>query len=407
MHATALRVGGPLAAAALVLGAVAAHAQPAARSPEAWLAAARAHTPRERDASLTTLMQWPRDATFAAIDRAGRGDTDAGVLARGLVLHTDIAILERATGGGAAAGVGRSVRLIDAESVGSLRRTFQWDAGRRLATLLAKRPQGEPGARRWFRAVAALLQKWGDLGACRSHLDQAAALFPDDPVLALYRGTLHQAFADARVQSYLIRLRRGNTTPTEPSTSGVYRDSAGNLRDGGLGTAVNSTHLPLEAAIKETGVELGFAEGALRRALALDPALTEARIRLAHVLGARGNSAEAVPLAREALAKPLPPFLEYYGAMVLGRNAERLGDAAEAKAAYDRAVAVFPHAQAARVAASRLALDAGRREDAVASILAGIGPDAPDNRDDPWAWYYRLHEPQATELVVELRASVP
>jgi tetratricopeptide (TPR) repeat protein len=404
MHATALRVGGPLAAAALVLSAVAAHAQPAARSPEAWLAAARAHTPGERDASLTALMQWPRDETFAAIDRAGRSDTDAGVLARGLVLHTDIAILERVTGGGAATGVGRSVRLIDAESVGSLRRTYQWDAGRRLATLLAKRPQGEAIARAWFRAVAALLQHWGDLGACRGHLDQAAALFPDDALLALYRGTLHQGFADVRVQAYMARVRRGDWLQT--ASGGIYRDAAGNLRDLGVASSENSTNVPLTSAVKETGVELGFAEGALRRALALDPSLAEARIRLAHVLGARGNNAEAVPLAREALAGPLPPFLEYYGAMVLGRNVERLGDAAEAKAAYDRAVAVFPYAQAARVAASRAALDAGRREVAVAGILAGMGPDAPDNRDDPWAWYYRLHEPQATSLVVALRASV-
>jgi hypothetical protein len=92
--------------------------------------------------------------------------------------------------------------------------------------------------------------------------------------------------------------------------------------------------------------------------------------------------------------------------MVLGQNAERRGDAADARAAYDRAVAVFPYAQTARVAASRTALDAGRREEAVAAILAGIGPDAPEDRDDPWAWYYRLHEPQAAILVLDLRASV-
>ena len=356
-------------------------------------------------------MRWPRDATFAAIDGATRRNADTGVLARGLVLHTDIAILERASGGGAAAGVGRSVRLLDAESVGSLRRTYQWEAGRRLASVLAKSPQGAPIARTWFRAVAALLQQWGDLGAVRVHLDHADAAFPDDPWLTLYRATLHQAYADARVQSYMIRVRRGDPAlEIGPTTKGVYRDSLGNLRDSGSDSTAQSTaqstNLPLMAAIKETGIELGFAEAALRRALALDPSLAEARIRLAHVLGARGNTADAVALARDALTKPLPPFLEYYAAMVLGRNLEHRGDAAEARAAYDRAVAVFPHAQAARVAASRGALAAGRREEAVAAILTGIGPDAPDDRNDPWAWYYRLHEPQATSLVAELRASV-
>jgi hypothetical protein len=405
MHVTALRVWGPLAGAALVLAA-AAHAQPAAQNTENWLAAARAHTPGERDASLTTLRRWSRDATFAAIDAAGRGDTDVRVLARGLILHTDIAILERASGAGAAAGVGRSVRLLDAESVGSLRRTCQWDAGRRLATMLAKRPQGAPIARLWFRAVAALFQQWGDLGAVRVHLEQAADLFPDDPVLTLYRGALHQAYADPRIQAYMARVRRGDWLRMPTEGGGLYRDAAGNLRDAGEGASENSTNLPLMTTIKETGIELGWAEGALRRAIQLDPSLAEARIRLAHVVGARGNSTEAAALAREALAKPLPPFLAYYGATVLGRHAERLGDAAEAKAAYDRALALFPYGQAARVGTSRVALNAGRRDEAVASILDGSGPDAPPDREDPWAWYYRLHEPQATSLVLELRASV-
>jgi len=405
MHVTALRVWGLLATAALLLAATA-NAQPAAQNTENWLAAARAHTPGERDASLLTLMRWSRDATFAAIDAAGRGDADVRILAAGLILHTDIGILERASGGGAAAGIGRSVRLLDAESIGSLQRTYQWDAGRRLATMLAKRPQGAPIARLWFRAVAALFQQWGDLGAVRVHLDRAADVFPDDPLLTLYRGTLHQAYADARIQMYMARTRRGDS-PRRPTEGGpMYRDAAGNLRDAGTETTENSTNMPLMTTIKETGIELGWAESDLRRAIQLDPSLAEARIRLAHVVGARDNSAEAAALAREALAKPLPPFLEYYGAMVLGRNAERLGDPAEAKAAYDRALALFPYGQAARVGASRVALNAGRRDEAVASILEGTGPDAPADRLDPWEWYYRLHEPQATSLVTELRASL-
>ena len=122
------------------------------------------------------------------------------------------------------------------------------------------------------------------------------------------------------------------------------------------------------------------------------------------MLGEVGKANEGAALARAALAKPLPPFLDYYGAMVLGRNEARLGHAAEARAAFERAATLFPHAQAARVASSAGDLAAGRAGDALASIMAGIGPDAPADRNNPWAWCYRVHEPQATSLVVDLRA---
>src|SRR6185312_13642103 len=68
---------------------------------------------------------------------------------------------------------------------------------------------------------------------------------------------------------------------------------------------VSSTNMALTAAIKETGVELGFAESALRRALAVDPPVAEARIRLAHVLRARehrGRRRARARGAREAAA---------------------------------------------------------------------------------------------------------
>jgi hypothetical protein len=375
-----------LIAAAGLLAAAPAEAQ---RSVGDWLAAANAHQPGKLDEPAIALARWPRDATFAAIDRASRdADVGPGVLARGLILHTDIALFERATGGGAAAGVGPSIQLLDTERVASLRRTFQWDAGRRLAANLARRPLGAPIARAWFRTVAALLQQWGDFGPVRTHLHQASDLFPDDPVLALYRGALHQAYADSRVQAYVARQQGNN------SLMRGMRDAP----------PVDLGALPITAPIKERGIELGFAEAALRRAIALDPALVEARIRLAHVLGARGQAGEGAALARASLATPLPPFLDYYAAMVLGRNETRLGHDAEARAAFGRAATLFPHAQAARVAASASDLAAGRASDALASILAAIGPDAPADRNDPWTWCYRVHEPQAASLLADLRA---
>ena len=112
-------------------------------------------------------------------------------------------------------------------------------------------------------------------------------------MLLLYEGTLHQGYADARVQSYVAWVR------SREAAAGQVRRTL---------------------SIDDADTELGIAERALRRALAIDPSLVEARIRLAHVLDARGKSAEASALARQALASPLPKFLEYYGAMVLGRS---------------------------------------------------------------------------------------
>ena len=121
--------------------------------------------------------------------------------------------------------------------------------------------------------------------------------------------------------------------------------------------------------------ELGHAERALRRALAIDPALVEARIRLAHVLDARGKSGEASALARKALEAPLPAFLEYYGAMVLGRSEARLGHQAEAYEAFARAARCYPGAQSAQVALSHVLLLEGRAEQAFETVARAIGPD--------------------------------
>ena len=62
----------------------------------AWLAAARQHLPAKVDEPLTTVAAWP-------IDRADRvlrlllPAAEPETLAQGLVLHTDIALVERTT----------------------------------------------------------------------------------------------------------------------------------------------------------------------------------------------------------------------------------------------------------------------------------------------------------------------
>ena len=139
-------------------------------------------------------------------------------LARGLLLHTDIATAERTTDVDKATGA-RTLRVLDGRRVDAQRFSIHWGLGRQLADALARDTQTAPIALAWYRAVGALFQQWADLGQLSAHLSAASDTLPDDPVLLLYRGSLHQAYADARVQAYLEPLlvdRRGHCRLLRP-----------------------------------------------------------------------------------------------------------------------------------------------------------------------------------------------
>ncbi len=363
----------------------------------AWQDAIRTHTGGQFDEAAASVASWPPGLTSAVVFSVVRTARDRLTdrrseireseraearlaLARGLLLHTDIAIAERTTHPSTAAG-GQALRVLDANRVTRGQRfSTHWALSRQLADALAQEAATAPIALRWYRAAGALYQHWADLGPLLAHLNAASDALPDDPVLLVYRGALHQAHADARIQAFIERLR-------------APRDSSTNRVNDGL-------------PIYEPAVELGTAERYLRRALALDASLSEARIRLAHVLEARGKSDEALPLARQALSSPLPGFLEYYGAMVLGRIEGRLGHGAEARAAFERAAARHPRSQATQVALSHAALSDQRGAEAIAALVEALGPGA-DAAEDPWSRYFRVHEPAASERLEEFHRSVP
>jgi len=351
-----------------------------------WLVLAQAHSPGVFDESAATVSAWESDRTMAVVQRVTRKITDVRVVARGLLLHTDLALIDRAaiqTSPSRAPAGGLTVQ--DARSVKVARRPFHWGVARRIANALGELPAGAPVALAWYRAVGALYQSWADLGPLRAHLSVGTGLFPDDPVLLLYAGTLRQGYADPRVQSYIALLRRRYENAGMP----------------------NAEIMPASVAVARADVELGLAENALRRAVALDPSLVEARIRLAHVVGDRGKSAEAVALARAALENPLSGFLDYYGAMVLGRNEMRLGHVAEARAAFERAAARYPDDQAAQVALSHVDLVEGRSAEGLETAVRALGRVAPTGaEDEPWSWYFRRHEPDAESRLDDLRRSL-
>jgi tetratricopeptide (TPR) repeat protein len=355
-----------------------------------WLDATRLHARGQFDERAASVARWPPDVTRVVVDRVIRDarrvempESDRAALrtalGRGLLLHTDIAIAERTSEMHTASG-GRTLRVLDARLVGGQRFSIHWGLARLLADALSREPATAPLALTWYRAAAAMIQQWADLGQLSAYLSAAFDALPDDSVLLLYRGSLHQGQADPRVQAYLARSRAPD--------------------------AFTIDRVAITVRIEAPAVELAAAERFLRRALALDGALAEAHVRLAHVLEALGKPEEALPHARRAQSSPLPEYLDYYGAMVLGRIADRLGDAAEARAAFERAVARYPRSQAAQVALSRVVLAEGRSPGAVEALVSALGPDA-DAPEDPWSRYFRVHEPPAAERLEELRRSVP
>ena len=368
-----------------------------------WTTAVRTHAAGTVDGPLKTVASWPREhvtlVVRLTVERLHRllevrDDVVAtreqaeltGTLMRALSLHTDIAIVERDAR--ATSGMPAAVILVDGRETRFIRRSAHWEIARQIAAGLGTRPVEAPRVAAWYRATAALMQQWGDCDLLGVHLQVGQALFADDPVLALYQGTLRQVFGDPRLYDYL--RKRG-------STEGFGRPPAAS-RNGPLPTS--ASRLP-----NATRVELGVAERELRRALTLDPALHEARIRLAHDQSRLVDDRQAVEVVRPALEAPLSPFSEFYAALILGRSEEQLGRFDEAGVAYARAAARFPGAQSAEIGRSRVALAQGRAADAPKILVDVLGPYSTE-QPDPWLSYYRQHDPDAETLLKAWQAGV-
>ncbi len=343
-----------------------------------WLNAVRTHMAGSADAPVSTIVIWPRERIRRVLNEVLPTATP-DTLARALSLHTDITIVERTTPQAPASSGGRmEVELVDGREVRWVRRSFHWELSWQIASVLATRPGEGPRVAAWYRAVSAMLQQWANFGLAMQHLKHAHELFGRDPELALHQGTLHQAFADPRLQRYA----RAATAPRRNDPWAPFHDAPGTVE-----------------------TERDAAERQFRRALALDPTLHEARIRLAHVLSQQGDDRQAVEVVRPALQDALPPFVEFYAAMILGRSEERLGRYAEAGTAYDRAARLFPGAQSAAICRSRVALALGRAEDAV-EMVARVTGAARSAGDDPWVSYLLFHVADAHTLLRAWRDTV-
>jgi hypothetical protein len=289
----------------------------------------------------------------------------------------------------------------DGEIVGQVVASWNWPFARFLLDLVdksgvkgnsRKRPDAvtDPFVPAWYHATAAYMFANGSYGDLTPHVHRAMELFADDARIVFDRACyaelwglpMHQALTSERD---VIERRRpvaaGTPTWTPPVPAPV---------------------LAVPAAEK-TNAE---AERLFRRAIELDPAHVEARVRLARLLLVLKRGAEAAAELKIALAGNPDGVLAFYARLFAGRAAQSLGNMDEAASHFDAARALFPAAQSALLASSQLAL---LRSDVPGALtpIGRLGDSTAAFSADPW-WQYQLCSGRDAEPVLRsLWASVP
>ena len=149
--------------------------------------------------------------------------------------------------------------------------------------------------------------------------------------------------------------RRGHPFPERLRARGVRR-----RRHPGCSAAAG---LPagFTFEVRSDRAELGEAERFFRRALSLNPGLTEARLRLGRVLLLRGRHKEAADELRQAIRRRTMICSAITVRSSLGLRKRRWGIMSALRMSYARAAELYPTAQSPHLALSALARRRGDR----------------------------------------------
>jgi tetratricopeptide (TPR) repeat protein len=327
---------------------------------ETWRKAVERHAPGEPDEAARTIAAWPNGELFAAIESVQRTTPQNSVLVRGAVLHLDVAILFRTAAEGPLFPSRSSdkyfaVTALDGQRRGDVASPTHLQFARALLEELEPEPRRSDAARLWYRATASYLASRYNLAEAVVHLERGRQLYPGDTEILLASGCLHETFAAPRIQA-------------------VARMGVGVGRLLTIGSETQN---------------LQTAERYFRESTRSDPRNAEARLRLGRVLSLQGRHREAVPHLQQVLKDAGDPARTYLASLFLGREEEARGRTAEARQHFDRAARLFPGAQSAHLALSRLAFhdgDVPRAERAIERLFAL--PDDERERYDPWRDYF-------------------
>ncbi len=330
-----------------------------------WLAAIDVYQPGDLGKVALDVSTWTGPELEAVVVNAKRhartlSKTEAEkanqILLRGAALHADIARMipedpvRRST-------TQKTAYIVsDGRWLGVRYISMHWQLGRSLLDGVTPEPAAHPGVRAWYLETSADLLQLRQFAAALEHYTRARQIFPSDPEILFASGVLHERFGSTALQAAAVSVAESNRTT---------------------------------AAVSSARGEIGRAERFYRDSLVHRPDHVEARLRHGRVLDELGRHAEASDELRRAIAGGASGHLLYLAELFLGRAEETLGHDEAARAAFERASALYPNAQSPRLALSQIARRAGDRAAAQRQLqaLAKL-PDDEHRREDPWWLYY-------------------
>ncbi|HMC78483.1 MAG TPA: tetratricopeptide repeat protein [Vicinamibacterales bacterium] len=377
-----------------------------------WVAAVRSHTPGQRDAAAVkaaamtfddridldagmelflsalqgraVVAKSPAQKRIAELGSTARQSPGPNAfLKRAAVLHGDAALLNGTDGvrapappqspspGSTSPLLTRKRLLLDSdgEIQGAVAAEWNWPFARSLLDLILPHPGDDPFVAAWYHATSAVMFKQGLYGEAVTHLERAAVVLPEDPLVLF----------DRAVYLEIQGLPRSQVLLSDEDLVALRGRQAGRPVRGTSQTSFQLGIPPSEVANDQ-------AERLFRRALRADPALVEARVRLGRLLGEQKHHDEALVELRAALGREPAGPVSFYAHLFAGRAAQALGKNDEALAHFRAASALFPGSQSALLAESQASLLAA---DVRAALEAIDRLDRSSSARDPW-WKYHL-----------------
>jgi tetratricopeptide (TPR) repeat protein len=225
--------------------------------------------------------------------------------------------------------------------------------------------------RRWYVAWGAHLQATLRSRELADHLNDALRKWPTDPDLLTMAGSVYESWS----QQTVVRSSSDYT----PLQYRLQRERPGRQQSRTL------------------------AQSYYRRALAVQPELFHARLRLGRMHLEANRLDEALADVARAVERAATPTEEYLARLFLGRVHAAAQRWSEAVAAYTDADGVLSNCQSATLASSHALLKQGARDKASAEVKVALERSSAELCEDPWWEYGFGYGPRADALLDELR----